>query len=77
MVVIWPDGGDAYLEEPARGAHYQPYGPVELSYIIAMIGDLALDRLLKPPSQSQPSFCLSRAMENCPLSATRNCPLLG
>ena len=51
-VVTWPDGGDANQEEPACGAHYQPYGPVELSYVTAMISDLALDCLLKPPSQS-------------------------
>ena len=30
-VVEWPDGEDANQEEPACGAHYQPYGPVELS----------------------------------------------
>jgi len=51
-VVEWPDGGDANQEEPACGAHYQPYGPVELSYVAAMIGELALDCLLDPPSQS-------------------------
>lgn len=51
-VVTWPDGGDANQEEPACGAHYQPYGPVELSYVTAMISDLALDCLLKPPSRS-------------------------
>ena len=51
-VVTWPDGGDANQEEPACGAHYQPYGPVELSYVNAMISDLALDCLLSPFSQS-------------------------
>jgi hypothetical protein len=51
-VVTWPGGGDAQQEEPACGAHYQPYGPVELSYVTAMIGDLALDCVLKPPLQS-------------------------
>lgn len=51
-VVEWPDGGDANQEEPACGAHYQPYGPVELSYVTAMISELALDCLLQPPSQS-------------------------
>ena len=53
-VVDWPDGGDKSQEEPACGAHYSPYGPVELSYVTAMVGDLALECLLKPPSQS---FC--------------------
>ena len=51
-VVEWPDGGDAAHEEPACGAHYQPYGPVELNYVTAMIGELALDCLLDPPSES-------------------------
>ncbi|NGO55811.1 ThiF family adenylyltransferase [Allomesorhizobium camelthorni] len=51
-VVTWADGEDANREEPACGAHYQPYGPVELGYVTAMVGDLALDCLLNPPSQS-------------------------
>ena len=51
-VVTWPGGGDANQEEPACGAHYQPYGPVELSYVTSMISDVALDCLLKPLSQS-------------------------
>lgn len=51
-VVDWPDGGDANQEEPACGAHYQPYGPVELSYVTAMLSELALDCLLQPPSRS-------------------------
>lgn len=44
-------GADTNQEEPACGAHYQPYGPVELSYVTAMISELALDCLLQPPSQ--------------------------
>ena len=51
-VVEWPDRGDASQEEPACGAHYHPYGPVELSYVTAMISDVALDCLLSPPSRS-------------------------
>ena len=51
-VVDWPGGGDASQEEPACGAHYHPYGPVELSYVTAMISDLALDCLLSPPTRS-------------------------
>ncbi|TGP50643.1 ubiquitin-activating enzyme [bacterium M00.F.Ca.ET.230.01.1.1] len=51
-VAAWPDGGDANREEPACGAHYQPYGPVELSYVTAMVGELALDCLLNPPALS-------------------------
>ncbi len=51
-VVEWPDGGDASQEEPACGAHYHPYGPVELNYVTAMISDLTLDCLLNSPTQS-------------------------
>jgi len=51
-VVEWPDGGGTTQEEPACGAHYQPYGPVELSYVTAMINELALDCLLDLPSES-------------------------
>ena len=51
-VVEWPHGGDASREEPACGAHYQPYGPVELSYVTAMISGVALDCLLRPPGHS-------------------------
>ena len=51
-VVDWPDGGDASQEEPACGAHYHPYGPVELNHVTAMISDVALDCLLSPPTRS-------------------------
>ena len=51
-VVAWPDGGIGSQEEPACGAHYHPYGPIELNYITAMISDVALDCLLSPPTRS-------------------------
>ena len=51
-VMDWPGSGNASLEEPACGAHYHPYGPVELSYVTAMISDVAMDCLLSPPTQS-------------------------
>ncbi|MDE0056264.1 MAG: ThiF family adenylyltransferase [Gammaproteobacteria bacterium] len=51
-VVDWPDDGHGNEEEPSCGAHYNPYGPVELSYVTAMIGDAALDCLLSPPTRS-------------------------
>jgi len=51
-VVDWPEGADANQEEPACGAHYQPYGPIELSYVTAMLSELALDCLLQPPVHS-------------------------
>ncbi|WP_206613910.1 ThiF family adenylyltransferase [Paenirhodobacter populi] len=52
IAVQWPDGGDIAKEEPACGAHYQPYGPVELAYVNAMIAEVALECLLDPPEQS-------------------------
>lgn len=48
VVVDWPDGG-ANKEEPACGAHYQPYGPVELGFIVAMMSEKILDCLLDAP----------------------------
>lgn len=51
-VVDWPDGGDVAHEEPACGAHYQPYGPVELAYVHALIAEVALECLLDPPAIS-------------------------
>ena len=51
-VVEWPDGGHANQQEPACGVNYQPYGPVELSYVTTMVCEVALDCLLNPPSQS-------------------------
>lgn len=51
-VVEWPNGGDVHQEEPACGAHYQPYGPVELAYVTAMIAEAALDCLLDRPGRS-------------------------
>ena len=36
----------------ACGAHYHPYGPVELNHVTAMIGDVALECLLSPPTHS-------------------------
>ena len=61
-VVAWPDGGDESREEPACGAHYSPYGPVELSYVTAMVGDVALECLLAPPARSfNRVFVASRA----------------
>jgi hypothetical protein len=44
-VTVWPSARQL-SQEPACGAVYQPYGPSELSYIIALISELALDALL-------------------------------
>ena len=51
-VVEWPDGGTQSQEEPACGEHYSPYGPVELSYVTAMVADVALECLLTAPRRS-------------------------
>lgn len=51
-VVDWPDGLGQSREEPACGAHFQPYGPVELSFVNAMASDMALDCLLDAPTTS-------------------------
>jgi molybdopterin/thiamine biosynthesis adenylyltransferase len=50
-VTKWPNG-PTEKQEPACGAVYQPYGPVELGHIVAMIAELALKCLLDPPTQS-------------------------
>lgn len=44
-VTKWPTG-DTKRREPACGAVFEPYGPVELGYITAMASELALDSLL-------------------------------
>lgn len=43
----WP-GGSTARREPACGAVFEPYGPVELEAITSMISGLALDCLLEP-----------------------------
>lgn len=50
-LTVW--GGAPTRQEPACGAVYQPYGPVELQHIIALIGELAIDCLLTPPRTSE------------------------
>jgi hypothetical protein len=52
-IVEWPDGGGGNTEEPACGAHYQPYGPIELGFITATIGETVLDCLLGRISRSK------------------------
>lgn len=45
QVTAWP-AGDTQRREPACGAVYQPYGPVELAFVHALAAELALDALL-------------------------------
>jgi hypothetical protein len=47
------DSAPTQLQEPACGAVYQPYGPIELQHVIAMISELAIDCLLTPPRTSE------------------------
>lgn len=44
-VTDWPTGQQV-RQEPACGAVYQPYGPLELGFVCNLSGELALDALL-------------------------------
>jgi len=44
-VTDWPQG-DTVRQEPACGAIYQPYGPVELGHVVSVIAELAIDCVL-------------------------------
>lgn len=46
-VTEWP-ADMKLLQEPACGAVFQPYGPIELQNIVTMIGETVLERLLSP-----------------------------
>ena len=52
QVVAWPIDGGETLEEPACGAHYQPYGPIELGFVTSLVAQLALDCLLGTVARS-------------------------
>jgi hypothetical protein len=45
-VTKWPSSMPSYLSEPACGAHFQPYGPIELMGTFAAAASLTLDALL-------------------------------
>lgn len=47
----WPNG-DRQRSEPACGAVYQPYGPIELGFVTNLAGELALDVLTGKQSAS-------------------------
>jgi len=51
-VTDWP-AGSQLVHEPACGAVYQPYGPVELSSIESLVAELCLDVLLGKVSSSR------------------------
>ena len=50
-VTDWPHGSTV-RQEPACGATYQPYGPVELGHTISVIAETALDCLLDTVGKS-------------------------
>ncbi|GJD76523.1 hypothetical protein CFIICLFH_4781 [Methylobacterium goesingense] len=60
QVTSWPDGGSGALEEPACGAHYQAYGPIELGFVTALTGQTALDALLGRITASQHRMYVTR-----------------
>ena len=47
----WPNGS-TIRQEPACGADFQPYGPVELMHVCAMIAELAIESLLETQTRS-------------------------
>lgn len=47
----WP-GGPTSRREPACGTAYEPYGPIELAPIVALIAERALDAMLETPLAS-------------------------
>lgn len=55
---LWADGG--LVEEPSCGNHFQPYGAVELGYVVDLIAEAALDALLDVPDRSVHSLWLGR-----------------
>ena len=51
-LVDWPEGA-AVLPEPACGASFSPYGPIELSFATTLASELALDALVAPSSSTR------------------------
>lgn len=51
-VTDWPAGATV-RQEPACGATYQPYGPVELGHIVSVVAETALDCLLGTINKSK------------------------
>jgi len=51
-VTAWPEGGSGALEEPACGAHYQAYGPIELGFVTGLVSQAGLDCLLGKAGRS-------------------------
>lgn len=65
-ITNWPNGVPE-RQEPACGAVYQPYGPIELHYVVAMISELVLDCILNVPEKSTHRIWAGRRslLESC------------
>ncbi|MBK7878838.1 MAG: ThiF family adenylyltransferase [Planctomycetes bacterium] len=50
-VTDWP-AGPTVRQEPACGSTFQPYGPVELMYVTALVAELSLDCILGSVTES-------------------------
>jgi glycine/D-amino acid oxidase-like deaminating enzyme len=62
-VTRWPADMPSHLSEPACGAYFQPYGPIELMGTIAAAASLALDALLnKLESAAHRAWAGSRSL---------------
>jgi molybdopterin/thiamine biosynthesis adenylyltransferase len=51
---------DPRRQEPACGAAFEPYGPVELGYVTSLVAETALDCILNPPERSIHRIWLGR-----------------
>jgi hypothetical protein len=51
---------DQRKQEPACGAAFEPYGPVELGYVTTMVAETVMDCILDPPGRSEHRIWLGR-----------------
>ena len=56
----WPNG-NATVEEPACGNHFTPAGAVQLSFVVDLIADAAIQALHAPPAHSHHDMWLAPA----------------
>lgn len=60
QATTWPNGGSGAAEEPACGAHYQAYGPVEVGFVTNLVAQAALDCLLGKVTKSTHRLYVAR-----------------
>ena len=58
-ITSWPEG-ERDRQEPACGAVFQPYGPIEMSHVVTLASEAALDCLLTRPRSSSHRMFLGR-----------------